>query len=118
MKTIFDIIFYIIPYSYILIVIAVLAIKIFNRKEKSIKKPFHRVLNWLPVATIPLFIGLIFEGDHLFKIIPIIIIILYEFLYQSKLLNKFEIIISMILYLLLNLFLYGFLYVYVHSTGV
>jgi len=106
MKTIFDMIFYIIPFLFVLIIFIIFAIQLLYKKDKSIWKPFHRVLNWLPIATIPLFHELIFEGDHSFKLIPVFIIILYEFLYQSKLLNQSEVIISMIIYVFLNLFLW------------
>ena len=73
MITIFDVIFYIIPYSFLITIFIVFALEIFNKKDKPIKKPFHRVLNWLFVASIPLFISFIFEGDHSFILIPIFI---------------------------------------------
>ena len=99
-------IFYAIPFLVVLIVFILFAIKVFNKKDKSIRKPFHRLLNWIPIGTIPIY-KVIFEGDHSFKLIPVFIIILYEFLYQSKLLNKSEVVTSMVLYVFWNLILWG-----------
>jgi len=78
--------------------------KVFNKKDKLIRKPFYRLLNWLPIGTIPIYKAII-EGDHLYKLIPVFIIILYKFLYQKKLVNKYEVITSIFLYVILNLFL-------------
>ena len=128
MKTIFDMIFYIIPYYDIifyiilflfpLITFIIFAIQVLYKKDKSIWKPFHRILNWLPVATIPIYIFPIIEGEHSFKLIPVFIIILYGFLYKIKVLNQSEVIISMIIYIFSNLSLWVLILGLSKSAGV
>jgi hypothetical protein len=78
--------------------------QIFNKKDKLIRRPFYILLNWLPIGTIPIYKAII-EGDYLYILIPVFNIFLYKFLYQKKLVNKFQVITSMFLYVILNLFL-------------
>ena len=100
-------VYYVIPFSVVVTVFILFTIKVFNKKDKSIKKPFYRLLNWLPIGTIPIY-EVIFEGDHSFKLIPVFIIILYEILYQSKLLNTSEVVTSMVIYVFWNFIIWSF----------
>ena len=114
-------IFILILSLFVVIIFIGFAIQIIYKKDKPFWSPYmksiHRVLNWFPVLTIPLFIGAIFEGDQINKLIPVFMIILYEFLHRCKLLNKSEVVTSLMLYVFINFLLWGFVTAYIGSAG-